>query len=68
MRLYNLTFDAHDPTALAEFWSAVLERPIGGTGEFFAFIDRTPTDPAVLFIKVPEEKIAKNRTACRLGL
>lgn len=61
MRLYNLTFDARDPTALAEFWSAVLERPIGGTGEFFAFIDRTPTDPAVLFIKVPEEKIAKNR-------
>jgi hypothetical protein len=61
VRVFNLTFDSRDPTALAEFWSAVLERPVGGTGEFFAYIDRTPADPAVLFIKVPEGKTAKNR-------
>jgi catechol 2,3-dioxygenase-like lactoylglutathione lyase family enzyme len=61
VRVYNLTFDAHEPVRLAEFWSAVLERPVGGTGDFFAYIDRTATEPAVLFIKVPEDKVAKNR-------
>jgi predicted enzyme related to lactoylglutathione lyase len=61
VRVYNLTFDAHDPPALAEFWSAVLERPVGGTREFFAFIDRTDAEPAVIFIQVPEGKTAKNR-------
>jgi predicted enzyme related to lactoylglutathione lyase len=61
VRVYNLTFDAHDPAELATFWSAVLERPVGATGEFFAFIDRTETEPAVIFIKVPEGKTAKNR-------
>ena len=62
MRLYNVTFDAHDPVALATFWSAVLERPVGdGASDFAAFIDRTATDPAWLFIRVPEGKSAKNR-------
>jgi predicted enzyme related to lactoylglutathione lyase len=62
VRIYNLTFDAHDPAKLAQFWSAVLERPVGdGANEFFAFLDRTETLPAVLFIKVPEGKTAKNR-------
>jgi Glyoxalase-like domain len=46
---------------LADFWAAVAERPVSGTGEFFAFIDRTETDPAVIFIKVPEDKTANNR-------
>ena len=62
VRIYNLTFDAHDPPMLAAFWSAVLERPVGDpANEHFAFIDRTETAPAVLFIKVPEGKTAKNR-------
>jgi predicted enzyme related to lactoylglutathione lyase len=61
VRVFNLTFDADDPAMLAEFWAAVLERSVAGTGEFFAFIDRTETDPAVIFIKVPEAKVAKNR-------
>ena len=59
--MFNLTFDADNPAKLAEFWSAVLERPVSGTSEFFASIDRTENDPAVLFIKVPEDKRAKNR-------
>ena len=62
MRLHNVTFDAHDPVALAAFWSAVIERPVSdGANEFFAGIDRTGTDPAWLFIRVPEGKTAKNR-------
>ena len=62
MRLYNVTFDARDPSALATFWSAVLERPVGeGANEFFATLDRTATEPALLFVRVPEDKTAKNR-------
>jgi predicted enzyme related to lactoylglutathione lyase len=57
-----MTFDAADPPALAAFWSAVLERPVSDeSSDFAAFIDRTETEPAVLFIKVPEGKTAKNR-------
>lgn len=62
MQIYNLTFDAHDPVELARFWSAVLERPVAdGANEFFATIDRSPTSPALLFLRVPEAKTAKNR-------
>jgi predicted enzyme related to lactoylglutathione lyase len=62
VRLHNVTFDAQDPAALAAFWSAVLERPVAdGANRFVAMIDRTPTDPRWLFIRVPEDKSAKNR-------
>jgi predicted enzyme related to lactoylglutathione lyase len=62
MRLHNITFDAHDPVALATFWSTVLERPVvDWANEFFAAIDRTESAPAWLFIRVPEGKTAKNR-------
>ena len=62
MRLHNVTFDAEDPVSLATFWSAVLERPVAdGASRFVAAIDRNPTDPRWLFIRVPEGKTAKNR-------
>ena len=62
VRLHNLTFDAGDPVALAAFWAAVLGRPVSeGANEFFATIERTATEPALLFIRVPEAKTAKNR-------
>jgi predicted enzyme related to lactoylglutathione lyase len=59
VRLFNVTFDARDPGALATFWSAVLERPVAdGANEFFAVIEGPPN---WLFIAVPEGKTAKNR-------
>ncbi len=62
MRLHNVTFDAIDAAALATFWGAVLDRAVAaGANEAFATIERTPTAPAFLFIKVPEAKTAKNR-------
>ena len=62
MRLYNITFDAHDPVALATFWAAVLERPVvEWANESFSALDRTGSAPAWLFIRVPEGKTAKNR-------
>ncbi len=57
MRLYNITFDAHDPVALATFWAAVLERPVvEWANENFSALDRTGSAPAWLFIRVPECK------------
>jgi predicted enzyme related to lactoylglutathione lyase len=61
MLLYNVTFDAENPAALAEFWSAVLERPVTLSNEFVAIIERTESAPSFLFLKVPEGKTAKNR-------
>jgi predicted enzyme related to lactoylglutathione lyase len=59
VRLYNVTFDARDPRALATFWSAVLERRVAdGSNDFAAFLEGTPN---WIFIAVPEEKTAKNR-------
>jgi hypothetical protein len=62
--LFNLTFDCADPPALAAFWAEVLERKVAsGANENFAVIGGRPGagEPNVLFLRVPEGKIAKNR-------
>ena len=60
----NITFDAQDPYAAAQFWAAL-------TG--YALLDSHPGDeevalepgapgvPGLLFLKVPEGKTVKNR-------
>jgi hypothetical protein len=67
LRIQSYTFDAHDPQAIANFWEAalgwrrtyddpeevVLEPPAG-----------SPEDgvvPDVLFVKVDDDKVVKNR-------
>ena len=58
----NITFDCDDPMAVAAFWSAALDRPIGNDpSEFFAAIPPTEAAPGMFFIKVPEGKTVKNR-------
>jgi hypothetical protein len=63
LRLGNVTLDCDDTLAVANFWSAALDRPLDdGHGEWFASIgidDRT--QPGWFFIKVPEGKKGKNR-------
>jgi len=62
--LHNITFDCRDAARLAEFWSAILDRPIAdGASEHFAML---PGEPNFLFIQVPEVKVAKNR--CHIDL
>jgi predicted enzyme related to lactoylglutathione lyase len=62
--LRNVTFDCTDPARVADFWSAVLDRPVDpGGNEWIRAIgqhDRT-VGPAWLFLRVPEPKAAKNR-------
>jgi hypothetical protein len=63
LALANVTLDCADPTIVARFWSAALDRPIDeGSSESFASIGMADESrPAWFFIKVPEAKSAKNR-------
>jgi predicted enzyme related to lactoylglutathione lyase len=57
--LFNITTDCEDPSALAGFWSTVLDIEIDdGANEFLAVLSGQPN---WLFLKVPEPKTAKNR-------
>ena len=78
----QITVDAHDPAAQAEFWALALDyvvqppppgyddwesfgRAIGVPEDQFdrlsAVVDPEGAGPRVLFQKVPEEKVIKNR-------
>lgn len=51
--LSNITFDCHDPLAMAAFWAAVLGRPVDeGASASFCTIDH-PGTPSYFFAKVP---------------
>jgi predicted enzyme related to lactoylglutathione lyase len=61
--LHNISLDCADPYQLAQFWTKVVDRPIGD--------DDHPGDPEIgidlgngiylLFLRVPESKAVKNR-------
>jgi hypothetical protein len=64
--LGQITFDCANATTLAEFWSALTERPLDdGASEYFATVGarsrHTSSMPVLMFIKVPEPKAHKNR-------
>lgn len=69
--LMHVTFDCADAAALAGFWSRVFDEPVDdGASAFFATVGlrrETPLRPALMFIKVPEGKAAKNRVHLDLG-
>ena len=59
----QVTFDcAGDASALAGFWSALLDLPVDPqASEFFASIGRsTGARPALMFIRVPDKTAGKN--------
>jgi predicted enzyme related to lactoylglutathione lyase len=64
--LDTLTFDCADPVRLADFWAASLGWEVGDVDEEDAFVspagtqDDTPWQ-GLLFQKVPEGKVVKNR-------
>lgn len=72
--VHAVTFDCYDALKVAQFWSAVVDKPIDqGQPEpsrFFASIGRTGetggTVP-MMFIAVPEDKTIKNRVHLDLG-
>ena len=64
-RLYNITIDARDPAALAEFWRRARDYRVALAQPDEVCIEPPddPTDarPALVFVPVPEEKAIKNR-------
>ena len=72
--LSNITFDCTDPTTVATFWAALLERDVDpGHNPYMRSIGMPapgsapsesvtgPVGPIWLFLAVPEPKTAKNR-------
>jgi len=57
--------DADDPASLAEFWSAVLGRPVaaplGDPPHYVGLEPAAGETSTVSFVRVPESKAAKNR-------
>ncbi len=61
LEIGGITFDAHNPKALANFWSEATGVPVGSAGDEFARLTPDASIGSFFFIKVPEGKIAKNR-------
>ena len=68
LTIQSITVDANDPRALAEFWAEVLGWSIGEDGDDIGWwIEREAGDPKktdfpdILFLKVPDSKVIKNR-------
>lgn len=62
----HLMIDCADPYPLAQFWSAVLDRPMNdddmpGDNECAVHLPEGNQPPRILFIRVPEGKATKNR-------
>ena len=68
LRIQCITVDAHNPRTLAEFWAEVLGWTIGEDGDDIGWwIEREVGDPKktgfpdILFLKVSDAKVVKNR-------
>lgn len=62
-RIHNITVDCQHPFELAQFWSAVLDRPVHPDNEPQDDEVGIPLDSGgeLLFVRVPEDKHVKNR-------
>ncbi|MET9019313.1 VOC family protein [Actinopolymorpha sp. NPDC004070] len=62
-RVRTFSIDCNDPYTLAQFWSKLLDAPLGeddfpGDPEVLV---QLPEGPPLLFLQVPEPKTVKNR-------
>ncbi len=62
LSLEHITFDCHNPAALAGFWAALLDRPVDpDASEYFATVGRSSgSTPVLMFIAVPDKNPGKN--------
>ncbi len=59
---YTIVIDAHDVAALADFWRGVLDYQVLYQADDEVVIGRDEhTEPALVFVPVPEGKTVKNR-------
>jgi hypothetical protein len=61
--ILNITVDCADPWRVGQFWSTVLDRPLGADNEPQDEEIGLPLDSGgeLIFQRVPESKIVKNR-------
>lgn len=58
----GLVLDCHDPTSLAQFWSAALDYVnVGDAGNYVMLLPNGRAGPKLLLQRVPESKTGKNR-------
>jgi predicted enzyme related to lactoylglutathione lyase len=65
-KMLAVTFDCHDPVRQAAFWATTLSYDEGdwyeiADSEAASIEDPSGMSPALLFIRVPESKVVKNR-------
>jgi hypothetical protein len=61
-RFYVLCVDSHDPIALGQWWAKALDWPICQIEDGEVLVARgEDVYPALLFLRVPDEKTVKNR-------
>ncbi|HEX4822615.1 MAG TPA: VOC family protein [Acidimicrobiales bacterium] len=64
LKIQCVTVDAHDPAALAGWWAEALGfkvKELEDEDEVAIIPPQRGKDPAILFIHVPDDKVAKNR-------
>jgi hypothetical protein len=66
LHVHSVTFDAADPPAQGRFWAQVFEAPEPEVPNPYVALVHPAEGPQLLFIQVPEAKVAKNR--CHLDL
>ena len=60
--LSGLVIDSHDPAALAAWWGEALGREVEVDDEDeVGLAPSNPQEPGLLFLRVPEDKVVKNR-------
>ena len=61
-RLVDLCVDANDPLGLARFWAKALQWEMGGrSDDEVALVPTGHTGFELVFVRVPETKVGKNR-------
>jgi len=68
VQLKTITFDAAEPERLAAFWAAATGRTVAQAAPGFAMLAPDEHDQRMLFLKVPEGKVAKNRMHLDFGV
>ena len=68
VHLHSLTFDCADPPALAAFWAALTGYQVEVSEPWLAILTGDGSvGPRLMFIRVAETKVAKNRVHLDLG-
>src|SRR5579859_5028212 len=59
---FGVTFDCTNPKVMADFWTQALGyNEEGFNEEYAAIVDPEGRRPRILFVRVPEPKVVKNR-------